>query len=216
MDSQRKCNCRNRHCLPDLSTQLVASSLSWTLGAAVNQQFCEISLFLPPITGPTVSLLPLGSHSHWLLNIKVTVQCDRIPQKSFDKSFCHLVNHVCLWDQHMTFNTQEEGFISYPAGGKCQTVRWLFDQQGSRRCPNCCWCEETTRLTALKGQLSLENRSRESRQSAMNCELVAVLLWFKAQIIKPCWQAGLNLRYGVSLFVSACFSMSVYAYVSGV
>ncbi len=58
---------------------------------------------------------PKGSHSHQLLNIKVTVQCDRILQNRFDNLFCHLVNHVCLWDQHMTFKSQEEGFYFRPS-----------------------------------------------------------------------------------------------------
>lgn len=165
--------------LPDLSSHLVPSSLSWALVAAVNHQFCEISLFLPPITGPNVSMLPTHPQdpiaigywpSRWQLS--VTEYCKTVLTILLPS--CQ--SCVCVWDQHMTFKSQEECFNSYPAGEKCQAVRWLCDQRGSRRHPNCCRCEETTRLTALKGQLSLGNRSCESTRSAMNCELVTILL----------------------------------------
>lgn len=150
--------------------------LQLSLNNSLRSLFSCLQLQVPvPLSA---SHTPLGSTQP--MATKHQVQCDRILQNICDNLF--LSSHqscVCLWEQHMTFKSQEEDFIFYPAGGKCRTVRWLFDQRGSRRCPNCCWCEETTRLTALKGQLSLGNGTRESTRSAMNCELVAALLWVK-------------------------------------
>lgn len=116
-------------------------------------------------------------------------------------------------DQHMTFKLQGEDFISYPARGKCQTVRWLFDQQGkSGRCPKRSQCEETRSLAGLKGQLSWGNRSHGEQWTVSSPPFSLEL---QPKNIQPCWQAGVNVWHGRSAYASMCFSVNVYASLSG-
>lgn len=70
-----------------------------------------------------------------------------------------------------------------------------------------------------------DKKSRRSKRSAvlgeqepwitwwaMNCELSLEL---QPKNIQPCWQAGVNVWHGRSAYASMCFSVNVYASLSG-